>query len=170
MGNVLSKAAEYKFTCNVRSTAHFKLANSFLQRHTRLGMPVVGLSAFAATATFAKLVESTSIYIVLGTGALSILATVLSSLQTFLNLSDLSTKHHRAAVAYEAVLRKIDLFELKYDNRPDSPEAQTALEQIAEKLNQTVAAAPTIPYALYKKTEQPETAAVRPRLIARIFC
>lgn len=158
MGNVLSKAAEFKFTCKVRATAHFKLAQTYSQRHIRLGIPVVACSAVAATSAFAKLGESTAFYLVLGAGTFSIVATVLSTLQTFLHFSELSTEHHRAAVSYETVWRRIDLFELKYDAQPDSADAHAALEEIAEQLNQVVAAAPTIPYLFYKQTEQPDGA------------
>lgn len=50
----------------------------------------------------------------LGTGLLSLIATRLAALETFLSFSDLQTQHKRAAAGYSIARREIESFVMKY--------------------------------------------------------
>ena len=71
--------------------------------------------AVVATSIFGLLSKKDKIvWLVIATGAISVLASILSALQTFLKFSETAQEHHSAAVAYEGMRRRLDIFILSY--------------------------------------------------------
>ncbi|WP_226366902.1 SLATT domain-containing protein [Pseudonocardia sp. ICBG162] len=77
--------------------------------NTHLGVPVVALTTVVGTATFSSLNESPDTSIVIIVGLASILAAVLSALQTFLGFAERAEKHRIAANAYADLKRRMDI-------------------------------------------------------------
>src|SRR6266496_2170050 len=73
-----------------------------------LGIPAAIIAAVVATSTFAALQDSPSRVIQIVVGVLAIVAAILSSLQSFLDLGARAERHRMAGVRYKAVIRQLE--------------------------------------------------------------
>jgi len=78
------------------------------QRRYWLGIPAATISAIVGTATFAALQVSSGPLIQLIVGVLAILAAILTSLQSFLDLGARAERHRLAGAKYKAVVRHVE--------------------------------------------------------------
>jgi hypothetical protein len=148
--DVVEKAEQFQNFSIKKCNAHYLAAEVNGRKNLRLGIPVTVLTAAVATSIFGTLAqEQRTVWVAILTGALSVLATILSALQTFLRYSELSQTHRIAAVAYEGVRRKLDLFILKYKALDDRQAALEELSQISAELDGVADKAPTLPDAIY---------------------
>lgn len=99
-----------KWIRNVKSAqrAHYEAATYAERMHYRLGIPVVALSTIVGASVFATLEESPFSWVRVLVGAVSILAAVLASVQTFLRYSERAVKHREAGVKYGTLQREIE--------------------------------------------------------------
>jgi len=107
--------------------AQSRAASRNLRMHRVLGIPVVILTTFVGTAVFAsvgKTPQHPAVPIV--TGVLSVLAAILSSLQTFLGHSSNAERHKSAAVKYGMLRRELEQF------LEDSDESSQILKEFME--------------------------------------
>lgn len=88
--------------------ANYHAANHFSKTNYSLGIPAVILSAVVGTCVFAGIGKQVPMLIQIGVGLISILASVLGALQTFLGLEQRSSKHRITASEYGAIKREID--------------------------------------------------------------
>ncbi len=89
--------------------AQYEMANRLGRRGQWLGVPVIVITAVVGTSVFASIAtQAVSIEAKLAVGLLSVLATVLSSLQTFFKLSERADKHRQAGSRYGAVRRELE--------------------------------------------------------------
>ena len=80
------------------------------RRHLWLGIPTLCIATVVGSSVFASLAsDKPGTLVVVSTGLLSILAAVLSALQTFLDFSKRAQAHKTAADSYSAIIRNIDL-------------------------------------------------------------
>jgi hypothetical protein len=86
----------------------------FTRKNYWLGVPAVLLSAAVGTSVFAALGKNVDPLIQIAVGAVSVLAAVLSALQTFFRWGDLASKHRAAAAEYGALKREIDELLARY--------------------------------------------------------
>jgi hypothetical protein len=147
--------ANYFRYCSVLSNAHYDMAEIYRRRHRKLGFYVViGTSVVSAAAfgTIAKEVPAEwRSWAQIGTGIVSVLATVLASLQTFLGFSEMQANHKRGADGYSEVRRDIDLALMKFPDAMVTPskDAVAALEGIKKRLDDLDKTSPTIPDDVY---------------------
>lgn len=73
-----------------------------------LGIPATITAAIVGTSTFAALQESPGRAIQMTIGALAIIAAILASLQSFLDLGARAERHRIAGVKYKAVIRHME--------------------------------------------------------------
>ena len=140
---------------SVMSNAHYDMAERYRIRHRVFGLAVVIATAIVGTATFGSLAENTQngeVWIKVGTGLLSVVATVLAALQTFLGFSELQAQHKRGADGYSDLRREIDLLLMKYPDVVGVPSEQAiaALDAVRKKLDDLDKMSPTIPDAIYE--------------------
>ena len=83
-----------------------------------LGIPVVVFAVVVGTTIFATLTESPNVSLRVAAGLLSMLAAVLSGVQTFLDYSGRAQQHHQAAVGYSRLRKEVEEF-LSFDSQPD---------------------------------------------------
>ena len=140
----------------VMSNAHYDMAELYRRRHRKFGLIVViatSMVGAAALGSLAKLVEPPAdLWVKLAIGLLSIFATVLSALQTFLGFSDLQTQHKRAGDGYSIARRDLDLLMMKF---PDATgffgePATKEFEAVKKMLDDLDKASPTIPDDVYE--------------------
>ncbi len=73
-----------------------------------LGIPATITAAIVGTSTFAALQESPGRAIQMTIGALAIIAAILASLQSFLDLGARAERHRIAGAKYKAVIRQME--------------------------------------------------------------
>ena len=86
---------------------HYEAAQLFESRHYWIGIPALTLATVVGTTVFAVLKKDVDITVQLATGGASLLAAVLTALQTFLGYSGRAAKHHAAGASYAALVRQI---------------------------------------------------------------
>jgi hypothetical protein len=101
------------------------------RNHRILGFCVVVITAVVGSSVFATLSQDhPSAYVQLATGLLSILATVLSAIQTFFGFSDATAQHKAASVGYYMMKRRTEVFLDKYRGQlTDRKQRQAEQEQ-----------------------------------------
>ena len=145
--DLLRKAKQYRWYAQKISNAHYDMSERAKIRHRQLGLPVTALTAIVGTAIFAGLAFPTrSLWIQIGAGLLSLTATVLAALHTFLNFSEESAQHKSAAAKYEAIQHQLDIFILTLAGGSlDRLAAIKEFEKLVLALHDISAQSPTIP-------------------------
>jgi hypothetical protein len=100
---------QWWYRANINQQAHYLAGLRFAWLNRFLGIPTVILTAIVGTAVFASLTEGqVSPEWQIAAGLLSILATVLAALQTFLGYSERAANHRRASAEFGAIRREIE--------------------------------------------------------------
>lgn len=114
-----------------------------------LGIAATIISALVGTATFTALQDSSYWHIKLIVGVLVVLAAILTSLQSFLDLGARAERHRLAGVKYKAVIRHIEQLGIGTIQSLDAPvitELRTTLDNLEEEM-------PVVPPDVYKAIE-----------------
>ena len=105
---VLDRLRDWERRAAAAAEVHFQTAEYLSRWNVFLGIPVVALSAIVGTATFATLSHHVNVGIRVAAGALSVVAAVLASVQTFLRFGARSEQHRVAAERWSAIRREIE--------------------------------------------------------------
>ncbi|WP_264293999.1 SLATT domain-containing protein [Diaphorobacter aerolatus] len=89
--------------------AHYECARRFERFHLWLGLPAIALGTIVGTAVFASLEKSADVRLQIGVGLLSVVAAVLTGLQTFLRYAELAEKHRLAGARFANLKHRIEL-------------------------------------------------------------
>jgi hypothetical protein len=120
---------------------HWESARYYENANYLLGIPVVVLSSA---------VFQTQIAV----GAISVLAAILASLQTFLHFSERAERHRGVAASYAAVRRRIEvLLSLPLQLRGSAADVVGDIEKQLDGLSER---APNVPRRIWKKMAQAE--------------
>ena len=139
--------------CRESQMAHYEYGSLLERRHLFFGVPAVVLSTAVGTTIFSAWESSPEngllLHIMLG--LLSMLAAVITALQTFLNLADRAAKHKSAGASYGAIRREIELLK----SIPPSTEDQMRenLEGIKQKMDELAGTSPGIPSRFKQKID-----------------
>jgi len=124
--------------------AHFNAAMRFGKRNIQLGLPAIIFSTFVGTSVFASLNnEHISEWAKIIVGLISVVAAVLTALQTFLGFSERAETHRTTAVRYGAVGRQIEQFLQTGTSAHQTTE--DLVDQIREHLNRLAEESPVLP-------------------------
>lgn len=127
-------------------SAYYVMAERYRRWNYQLGTPVVILSGLVGTAIFADLQDTISFgrWLI---GSVSILAAVLSSLQTFLRLADSAAEQGAAAAWYSAIRRDSEqVLALPRESRGDP---KSCLDAIRQEMNKAGQKAPPLSERLW---------------------
>jgi hypothetical protein len=116
--------------------------------HFCVGLPLVVISGAVGTAVFATLKTSPEISTKIVVGLLSLTATVLAGLQTFLRLSERAEQHKQAGVRYGALRRELEL-EIVSDTL-----THEFLVEFGRRWTALDEEAPTVPQWLYERARR----------------
>jgi hypothetical protein len=105
---VLERLRDWERRAAAAAEVHFQTAEYLSRWNIFLGVPVVALSAIVGTATFATLSHDVNVGIRVAAGALSVVAAVLASVQTFLRFGARAEQHRVAAERWSAIRREIE--------------------------------------------------------------
>jgi len=132
-------------------SAYYMMAERFTLWNYLLGIPVVTLTGLVGTAIFSNLDHGVpSAHWVIG--AVSILAAILSSLQTFLRLSESAANFSVAADWYSAIRR--DAEELMALPRNMRGDARSRFDSIRQEMNKVGQKAPALSEKLWSESAQ----------------
>jgi hypothetical protein len=101
--------ARWRFRVHRAQLAHYETARRLERQHLWLGILAIGLSAAVGTAVFASLAVNDQPWVRIVLGMFSVVAAVLSSLQTFLKSSDAAEKHRVAGAKLAHLKQEIEL-------------------------------------------------------------
>ncbi|MEN3316331.1 MAG: hypothetical protein V7605_2565 [Acidimicrobiaceae bacterium] len=133
------------------STAHYKLATRLKNRNLGLGIPVVILSSIVGSSLFATIDDKTKVPVGVrfAIAVVSMIAAVLSALQTFLRFGARAEKHVFAADWYAAVRREIDQYIVL--SPADRGRPKELLDRLRKEMGKVGQQAPEIPEPLWVK-------------------
>ncbi len=87
---------------------HDTAARRFEGRRYLFGVPTIVLSAVVGTSVFSSLGRGTGIVLSVIVGLLSVTATVLAALQTFLDYPGRAGRHRATGAKYKAIIRELE--------------------------------------------------------------
>jgi hypothetical protein len=107
--DVVELLEKWKRRIRAAHKAHYRDAVTLEKRQRHLGLIVVALSTLVGTSLFASLASNNSdIAIKIVTGLLSIAATILAALHTFLNYSERRVNHLMASAQLSSLKKRIE--------------------------------------------------------------
>src|SRR5262249_21252379 len=113
------------------------------------GIPVVALSTIVGTSVFASLGETNpDLRLRILVGLISVLAAVLSGLQTFLRFSERAEKHRSVVAKYGAIRREME--QAIASGELNGPNGKDILDSLRAKMDALAAEAPATPQRIYK--------------------
>ncbi|MCI0564162.1 MAG: SLATT domain-containing protein [Nitrososphaera sp.] len=122
---------------------HYACGNHFSRLNYWLGIPTIVLTTAVGTAIFATLETETTGALRIGIGLISILASVLAALHTFLGFSERAEKHRLTAAGYAAVRRQLEF--LKTFPVGDEKELSQRLESTKQEIDNLAKSSPEVP-------------------------
>src|SRR6476469_7661124 len=93
LSDVVSRAETYRRNCEVISRAHYLTSDELRRLHLQLGIPVLIAATVVGTTIFGTLQSNPEVGWKIATGVVSMIAALLSGLQTLLNFAERSEKH-----------------------------------------------------------------------------
>ncbi len=141
------------------------------QRRYLIGIPATIVAAIVGTSTFAAFQESPDRLVQLVVGVLAIVAAILTSLQTFLDLGARAERHRLAGVRYKTVIRHLEQLGIgTIKTGLDSP----VVNELRQRLDALEEEMPVVPPAIYDQVEAKyrdpafvDTVVQRPAAVAR---
>jgi hypothetical protein len=122
-----------------------------------IGVPTAVLAALAgSSAVAAWQSEGSNATLAVVGGALGIVAAILVSVQTFLDLGARAEKHRQAAVSYKRLLRQFERIPPSHEKLPDigdKSELARALQELEAELAEVDSVAPVVPRRMAARVE-----------------
>ncbi|UUT21044.1 SLATT domain-containing protein [Pseudomonas sp. T8] len=135
---------------SVVAVGHYRAALRYSRIHFWLAVPTVALSAIVGTTVFATMQQQIGFWWQLGVGAMSVLAAVMTALQTTLRYQELAEKHREAGARYNALGREIELL-LSYSDLD-----LNVVSEIRGRIDKMAQESPHIPQAVHDHMKERE--------------
>ena len=141
---------KWRWSIKVAHNSHIRAAVYYNKRGKMLGVPVVIFTTIVGTAVFTSIATSGTSSVVLQVlaGTLSIIAAVLSSLNTFLNYGELAERHRNASVKYGNMRREIEQLVCFMDTKTD---LEAIMKDIRTRWDAVDLEAPEVSQAIHDK-------------------
>lgn len=154
MDDIIGKAQKYILDYSIIGRAHYIAWENAARKNKWLGIPVVITTTIVGTAIFGTLQKDDVPQAwKIAAGLFSLLAAVLSALQTTLKYSEQAEKYKTAGARYAAMRRRLDVFVLKYCDESEEKRhpALKELQEITEEFAKLAEESPSIPDKVYDK-------------------
>lgn len=142
----------WRFRMHRVQLAHYECARHFERLHLWLGLPAVALSTLVGTTVFASLSKVTDISLQITVGLLSVVAAVLTGLQTFLRYSELAEKHRLAGARFANLKHRIEL--LTAFPPATETEYNSSLHGVEEVWSKLREESPMLPGRIWRRIEK----------------
>lgn len=148
----------FRIRAHRHARGHYLAGKRNASMHIRLGTPAVTLSAIVGSAIFATISSAPELWLVISTGTASVVAAVLTALQTFFGFSDLANKHRVAGAAFAAFKRDLDIFAIKLKSvSTEGDETMNEVGEVAERFNKLQQNSPDIPDHYYDQARREQS-------------
>jgi hypothetical protein len=131
--------------------SHYDMANLLGKRNRGLGVSVIAITSVIGTTAFLSMIATgVSPLVRIFIGLISVLASVMASLQTFLRYAERAEEHRAAGARYGAIRRRLEAIYAR------APEARAAYDfvEIREELDRLAQEVPNVPTAVFIKTQR----------------
>jgi hypothetical protein len=125
--------------------AHYSSADRFGRKKYWLGIPAVILSTIVGTSVFATIQKQPSATVQIAVGLASVLAALLTSLQTFLGYSERAEKHRIAGAKFGALGRELEVLRATGNVTPEM------IDSVRKRLDTLALESPNNTVAIYNK-------------------
>jgi hypothetical protein len=142
-----------KWTRRARESqmSHYNMANLLGKRNRGFGVSVIAITSLIGTTAFLSMIATAvSPLLRIAIGLVSVLASVMASLQTFLRYAERAEEHRAAGARYGAIRRRLEAI---YAGAPDA-RAACDLIAIREELDRLAQEVPNVPTAVFIKTRR----------------
>jgi hypothetical protein len=137
---------DWQERADAAAKTHYAVANHLTSRNYLLGVPVVVLTTFVGTSVFATLQEDVNTRLRILVGAVSVLAAVLASLQTFLRYPERAEKHRIAGDNWSAIRREItEMLALHPSYLATRGDPKSYLDSLRKRMDEVSAESPEMP-------------------------
>jgi hypothetical protein len=131
--------------------SHYAMANRLVKQNHWIGIPVIVIAALVGTSAFASVLSDLiPIWAKVATGAASVLAAVLASLQTFFKFSERAERHKTFAAKFGAIRRELET--LHASGR--AAQEASFVNVLREKLDRLAEEAPPVPVDVFKEIQR----------------
>lgn len=161
MDEAIERLRQWTNGIKISHIAHARSAAFYQSRGRLLGISVVVLTSIAGTTIIGDLAgERGSNTARVIAGVLSLGATVLAALQTFLNYPEMAAKHREAEVRYGALRRDVEML-LSFV--PTSEDAlRDAMSSVRKTWTEYENSSPAVPQSIYDHARQMAIGGVHP--------
>jgi hypothetical protein len=142
---------QWQHGIRLEQMSHARAAARYESLHKSLGLTVTIISVIVGTSTFSALSSGKNQLVLVMVGAISVVAAVLSGMQTFLNFGQLAADHQSAANDYGKIRRHID--EILSDNQTPV-DLHASIKAIREEWDQLEDKVPTVPQKLHDAAQR----------------
>jgi hypothetical protein len=129
MTDAVALLKQWTNAVRIAHVGHSRAAAYYSRMHLILGVPVTVIAAAVGTSIFVNLSASDIWWAFVLTGLASMIAAILSGLQTFLNYSERSAAHAVAAAKFGALRRQLEMIAASsFDQSQISHELEACVE------------------------------------------
>lgn len=143
---------QWRFRNHRVQLAHYECARRFERLHLWLGLPAIALSTLVGTTVFSSLEKTADVRLQIAVGLLSVVAAVLTGLQTFLRYAELGERHRMAGAKFANLKHRIEL--LSTLPPASDLELRSALESIEDAWSKLREESPTLPARVWRRIER----------------
>ena len=143
---------QWRFRNHRVQLAHYECARRFEHLHLWLGLPAIALSTLVGTTVFSSLEKTADVRLQIAVGLLSVVAAVLTGLQTFLRYSEPAERHRIAGAKFANLKHRIEL--LSTLPPANDLDLRASLEVIEESWAKLREESPTLPGRVWRRIER----------------
>lgn len=129
---------------SIVAVGHYRAALRYSRIHLALAIPTIILSAAVGTAVFATLQQQSCFWLQFIVGAMSVIAAILTALQSTLRYQELAEKHRGAGAKYNSIGREMELL------RTYPEISAEKIEDLRVRIDSLAFDSPHIPQAVHK--------------------
>ena len=133
----------------IRRDGHAENAFKYAQRSKQIGIPTIVITAIVGSAVFGNLGTEGNVTLQITAGVLSLAATVLSSIQTFLDYDTVRNENKEAFDAYSGLLLKLETEISKSGEKPK----EDFLEEFRQEWDLVKEKAPILPKSALRRLQ-----------------
>lgn len=144
--------SEWESDLKLITWSHYQAAASARKYRYYLGVPTVALTALVGTCVFVSIVEDIPVWFEVLIALASILATVLSALQTFMKYSERADEHKEAGSRFAPLVKEIE--QAKTFPPEEKENFQALCDSIRERWDRASALSPTVPPHIWRQNRE----------------
>lgn len=132
--------------------SHYEAASKMDAKNYILGVFVIALTAIVGTSVFATLAEEPHFWAKIIVGLISLLATILSAMQTFLRFSERAQIHRKSGAKFGSLLAEIE--QINAFSFEDNKKIKEWCSEFRKRWDHLGLESPTVPPSIWRKNRK----------------